>query len=334
MNGTRSREGVRIEDALGRMYEDDVARARYDLAVEPLQPRTGSRLDISIGSVVGVVLVIGLLVILGPRPSPTTNGGGTGSASTTAESASSAPSATNRTGLPVSVQDQSVLTSDEAQALIIRSNEAVELLVGGWLHEAAATSCPVGADPWQPCRALPLYGARSGGRAIFVYGVDRISPIDLPPAGSVKGLVLRVHTHDEACDKQGCEALPVAETIVWTGELEPASYVEPAQPAAGIDASDASAAARTLLPECESWNQVATSAGAFADLAPVGDIAGDRWVWAITFESASAATDTGGSSATELCPPGAQRAVVYVDYISGMPLEADIASVAGPTPSE
>jgi hypothetical protein len=99
--------------------------------------------------------------------------------------------------------------------------------------------------------------------------------------------------------------------------------------------SDAETAARTLLPRCASWGLTAISAGLFGDFVPVGgDLAADRWVWAVMFESSPAQNGTASPADTEVCPLGLRRAVVFVDYVDGMPLEADVVPLASPSPSD
>jgi len=334
MTGTPSRGDDLLRSALEHLYDHEVARARDDLALAPLAAETRSHLAVSAGSIAAVVLIIGLVVLVAPRLAYLmTNGVGTGTGPTPSGSTLPTPSGTEPSGLPGAIQGQRVLTPDEAESLVAQSSEGVQFLVGGWLHAAASMSCPVGSDPWQPCHALPLYAARSGGRAMFVYGIERIGPVDLPPVGSVTAIVLSVHTYDAACDKQACLALPVVDATVWVGAQMTASYVAPAQPSPGVDATQAETAARTLVPRCETWSHTGTSAGTFGDLVPAGgDLAGDRWVWAVTFESSSPHNGAASPSGTEVCPAGLQRAVVYVDYVNGMPLEADVVPLASPAP--
>ncbi len=335
MTGTRNRDDDLLEGALARLYDEEVARARDDLALSPLKAGPRIQLGVSAGSIVAVAVVIGLVVLVAPRLGYLVpNGAGGGPTATPIEPSSPTVSGTNPGRVPGSIQGQRVLTPDEAEALIARSGEGIQLLVGGWLHAAAPMSCPVGADEWQPCHALPLYGARSGGRAMFLYGIDQVGPVSLPPAGSAKGIVLSVHTRDPACDKQACETLPVVEAIIWIGPLESATYVEPAHPSSSVAATDAVAAARTLLPQCYFWQLLTTTAGAFGDLVVAdGDVEADRWVWAVTFATSSTESGTASPSGTDACPSKAQRAVVYVDYVDGMPLEADVISVPSPLPS-
>lgn len=305
MNDAHDRGSELVERALARLVDEEVSRARTDLTSAPLEPESRGRLG-ALGGV-AAALMIGLLVLVAPRLADFATAPGTGA---TDRPSASSPGA-NASGLPTLIQGQRVLTPDEAQALIGQSTGEVQVLVGGWLHEAAPMSCPVAGGQWNPCRALPLYRSRSGGPAMFIFGIDRVGRVDLPPKGFAKGIVLSVHTHDAACGEQVCANSPVADAIVWVGDVESASYVEAAEPTAGVDVADAVAAARTLLPSTEAWNLVATNAGAFGNLVPQGgDIEGDRWVWAVAFES----TSTGGT----------RTAVVYVDYANGMPLEADV----------
>jgi hypothetical protein len=314
-----------LERKLGALYDDDVVRARQDLAARPLSTPAHARTDVSFGPLLAAVLVIGALAVIAPRLAGT-EGSGTGPSSVPA----TPTSPTGVVGLPVRVGTTVVLRPVDAQVALGQTTAPVRLLVSGWLHADTPISCPLLAGDWNPCRALPVYWAPVGGQAMFVYGLAALGPLALPASGSVQGIVLRVHNLDGTCKDASCASLAVADDVVWLGAAEPAAGPAASRPDSSADAATAVASARTLLPDA-GWALLSSSSGPYGQfVATPGDIAADRWVWVVTFEPGEGAVCATGAESIQVCPPGT-RANVFVDFVDGMPIEADITS--GPVAS-
>jgi hypothetical protein len=152
------------------------------------------------------------------------------------------PVPSDAAAIPAEIDGQAVLVGDAARAAFTASTDSTPFLVGGWVPQPVALSCPaiLESDPWNPCLVIRLLDAQAGGAAsisLFAGSGQRfVGPL---PAGSTKALVFRVHTHDAAClgRRADCVFRPVVEALVWSG---------PIVPGPSLGSADLQAAARTV----------------------------------------------------------------------------------------
>jgi len=252
-----------------------------------------------------------------PQPSASLGPDGTPGPPATVE-----PSLDLVDGLPLFIDGQQVLTGDLARATIQGVRDSRSILIGGWLHPLQLMSCPAMRTPdrWNPCFAKRLYPSPfAGPEALGIF--PGLNPPGLPdlPAGTVQAVVVRVHTHDAACPAdQGCETYPVLEAVVWQGGLVPTPTPTNSAPPGGVTLPAAAVEAANRVAGGNGGSSLvvtAVAAGPYAIVGPAGgDVAGDRWVWAVTLTGIFTAPD---------CPPGAvcpaslSSVLIVLDYVDG-----------------
>jgi hypothetical protein len=295
----------------------------------PLGPRPTRRPDLG-WAVVAAVLVVALAAgagsLGGNRPTASFEPSLSPVAmSTEAPSALPAASLELVDGIPVAVEGQPVLVGQAANTALRDATVNTPMLIGGWLHPFQWMSCPAvllrSPSPWNPCDATRLFPSPfDGPEAIGIY--RGLSGAGLPtiPDGGVQAVVLRVHTHDPACATGAeCKGLPVLETVVWQGGLEPTPMPTSSAPPAGLTLPAAVGAATRVAGANHGTRLVTTAAvaGPYAIVGPTGgDVAGDRWVWAITvvgrFPPVSCSTEP-----TTLCLTDFMSSLIVLDYVDG-----------------
>jgi hypothetical protein len=255
----------------------------------------------------------------GAAPVPTTSVQPDDTASSTA---TPQPSLDLVDGLPLFIDGEQVLVGDLARVTVQGVRDGRSFLVGGWVHAPQVRSCPamLSPDPWNACAATRLFPSPfDGPEAIGIY--RGLSGPSLPtiPDGSVQPVVLRVHTHDAACTTgAACTELAVLDAVVWQGGLVPTPTPTNSAPPGGVTLPAAAVEAANRVVGGNGGSSLvvtAVVAGPYAIVGPAGgDVAGDRWVWAVTLTGTFIAPD---------CPPGAvclasfSSVLVVLDYVDG-----------------
>ena len=105
---------------------------------------------------------------------------------------------------------------------MIRAVDDTPILVGGWFHAGKVDRvCTMDLpSSWWGCSSFPLYASKGGSDAIWIFpaGGRPTGPVDASDASaSTRAVVLRIHTHDAACQdlQKECLSRPVADEIVW-----------------------------------------------------------------------------------------------------------------------
>jgi hypothetical protein len=289
------------------------------------------RLEWPAAAVVLVVALVAGVATVGGRPQPSTNiGMGSDGTPSLAPSASFGPTATPMPsielvdGLPKAIDGVRILVGAAARAAIQASADSDPILIGGWLHAPVVLFCPMvlTPDPFNSCFRGRLYASPFGGSEMIGLVQLHGGPT-LPSLGDdeVQPVVVAVHTHDPACPSPGaCALTPVFDAIVWSGRIAPVSAPTSTRPPAGFSEAAAIEAAILVAAEHSSTGPTVLSAvaGHYAEVGPGGgDVAGDRWVWAITLGGAFPAPDCGSGAAASSCRAVGSTSLVVLDYVDG-----------------
>lgn len=244
-----------------------------------------------------------------------------------------------RNGIPVTINDEEVLTGQAAVSALQDSTDDHTIFIGGWLRGGDQTmSCPLNPGPWNPCRAIQVYADHVGGVALFVYRATASPIIGRPSSGQAQAIVMRVHTHDSRCVMPGtdCSLLPVLDQVVWLGTSGPAASlgVGVTAPPGGVSRSRAILTAEAYLASQGPGSATLRTAtlGRYGTVGGGGAAAeGTRWVWALVFYGsflpAECASPGGVSPAP--CAPAVTTELIVIDYLDGTFLKAEAPAPAG-----
>jgi len=241
---------------------------------------------------------------------------------TPAPTATPEPSLALVDGLPQFIDGEQVLVGDLARVTVQGVRDGRSILVGGWLHPFQLMSCPaiLSPGPWNACAATRLFPSPfDGPDAIGIY--HGLSGPGLPtiPDGSVQAVVLRVHTHDATCSNPDCTQLAALDAIAWEGSQQPTPSPTSTKPPNGIG-EQAAIESAIRVGEGQAIGPVTVTsvlAGPYVVVGPAGgDVAGDRWVWAVSLTGNFAPPDcyTGGGTS---CVPSRSSELVVLDYLDG-----------------
>jgi hypothetical protein len=318
-----------------RWRAGQAAAPAVDDVWRPERGRVAGRTGGALATVlVAAVLLAGLVVLGGGRgrPDRSSLADATGSPVTASPTEpTSTPTTAIVDGLPESIDGQAVLRGDAAARALKASTDDSPMLIGGWLKAARLLSCPMvlRPDPWNPCSATRLDPSPyDGPLGLAVYrGADEPAwPI--VPDGDVQPIVLRVHTHDPRCALgDACASVPVLEAIAWTAAATPIPAPTSSPPPTSFSELDAIEAAIRVGAQSSSDSTVVGAVrGHYAAVGPGGgDVAGDRWVWAVTLAGSFRAPDCSGTA----CPARTAEDLVVLDYVTGTFL---ISSTSTPGP--
>ncbi|HEV2005120.1 MAG TPA: hypothetical protein VGQ85_00770 [Candidatus Limnocylindrales bacterium] len=299
--------------------------------LKPSGPRQTRQPDLG-WAVVAAVLVLALAAgaaSLGGHPPPASPQASLSPVAISSEAPSAAPAASLQlvNGLPVSIDGQPVLVDDAATRALRDSTDSRPILIGGWLHAPQLYSCPNMRSPysWNPCSAMRLFPSPFDGSVAF--GIFRGSAaVGLPemPSGNVEPVVVRVHTHDATCSNPDCTQLAALDAIAWEGSPQPTPSPTSTKPPSGMAESAAIEAAIRVGKGQAIGPVTVTSvvAGPYVVVGPAGgDVAGDRWVWAVSLSGNFAPLDcyTGGGTS---CVPSRSSELVVLGYLDGTFLSA------------
>jgi hypothetical protein len=241
-------------------------------------------------------------------------------------------------GIPVAIDGEPVLVGDAATSALEGSVDTTSILIGGWLHPAQLIACrAIGrADQWNTCAAARLFPSPFDGpeaRGIF-HGTGSVALPEIPD-GMVEAVVLRVHTHDPGCAPSGgCTTSAVLDAVVWQGGLEPTPTPTSSAPASGLTLPAAIEAATRVTAGNGGRELVVTAAvaGPYAVVGPSGsDVAGDRWVWAVTLHGSFAAPGDCLIGPGSSCGLPATSSLVVLDYVDGSFLISSTPADGSPT---
>jgi hypothetical protein len=227
------------------------------------------------------------------------------------------------TDLPGDVDGVPVTGVQDTATALARTQPGQSILVGGWLTAPVVMSCPAMQtfpDIWNVCSAIRVSEGPWGGDVEAVYKGTLNPALPTIPDGQVEPVVLRVHANDPACPfGADCSSTAVIDGIAWLGRVGPPPPPTNTAPPDGISRADAIRdAIGNSFNTGGSLNPTVVSAvaGHYAELGPPGstDVAGDRWVWAVTLFGFFRAPDC--ATGVPCHDTGSSRLVV-LDYVTG-----------------